>query len=522
MDRRVLLGVFANHIILNFITNPYHKKIFIVHIDELEHLFTSSTVLRLLRSDNAPLVLGFLHRVFKTTEKITIPYSAILEALNGYLEDFSSEQRTRYPNSAKNYLDLWCDEQHQYLRRYYDTGDDPVVELTTETEKVLTWVAELNKQEFVGTESRFLRIFELLQDIIRNTTTDPKVKLADLIQQRSELDREISEINQLIKDSSSISGFTGTQVRERFYLANTEARKLVSDFREVEENFKTITRTIRETAIQADKSKGDILGIVLDADDTLKESDQGKSFYAFWNFLLSPSLQEELKELTDKVYTLPEIEELNVKDRFLQRLKYHLLEAGDKVLRSNHRLADQLRKTIAEKNIRENRRVMELINEIKREALLNKEVNNPNFILNKQFIELDTTCDLDLQMDRPLWSPSAETSFSAINLNEEDEEINLDSLFDQFFIDQKLLKTRINELLEEFSEVSLKTVLDRYTLTKGIPEILGYLTIASKNPKYLINMEKSFSLTLQDLIIKPQGSQNVVRTIKIPEVVFYR
>ena len=44
-------------------------------------------------------------------------------------------------------------------------------------------------------------------------------------------------------------------------------------------------------------TKSDILEFTFDALEALKESQQGKSFYAFWSFILNPELQDKIVEL---------------------------------------------------------------------------------------------------------------------------------------------------------------------------------------------------------------------------------
>ena len=56
-------------------------------------------------------------------------------------------------------------------------------------------------------------------------------------------------------------------------------------------------------------------------------------------------------------------------DKFLKKIKKNLLGAGEKVINSNHRLSEQLRKILDETNFLENQRVIELIREIEQIAL---------------------------------------------------------------------------------------------------------------------------------------------------------
>lgn len=42
---------------------------------------------RLIRAHNAPLVLGFMHRVFKSAQRVTLPEGRLRAALEAYLDE---------------------------------------------------------------------------------------------------------------------------------------------------------------------------------------------------------------------------------------------------------------------------------------------------------------------------------------------------------------------------------------------------------------------------------------------------
>ncbi|MBA3530513.1 MAG: DUF3375 family protein, partial [Ardenticatenales bacterium] len=128
-------------------------------LDDLHLNFDSSAAIKLIRSQNAPLLLSFFHHQFKRLHRVTMPHSDLTEKLGDYLEALAESHPGYYPGDAQYYLRTWCDESHRFLRKYYDADrEDPVYELTPDTERALRWVEELQKGEFIGTESRFLRI----------------------------------------------------------------------------------------------------------------------------------------------------------------------------------------------------------------------------------------------------------------------------------------------------------------------------------------------------------------------------
>lgn len=147
----------------------------------------------------------------------------------------------------------------------------------------------LGKKEFVGTQSRFGAIFESIKSIVQKATTNPVVRVNHLKAQRQEVDLEISSIQK----TGIARRMDETLIREKFLNLIEDTRRLISDFCLVEDIFKDLTASIKRRKIQETVQRGMILGEVLDAYDYLEESDQGKSFDAFWQFLLSsdhPSL----------------------------------------------------------------------------------------------------------------------------------------------------------------------------------------------------------------------------------------
>ena len=110
-------------------------------------------------------------------------------------------------------------------------------------------------------------------------------------------------------------------------------------------------------------AKGQMLDDIFSEQDAITESDQGRSFKAFWSWLMSPSSQDELQATLEKVLALPEVQSLQ-HDELLDRIRFRLLEAGDKVNSTCGQLVEQLRHYLADQAWLENRRIMEIVREI--------------------------------------------------------------------------------------------------------------------------------------------------------------
>ncbi len=59
---------------------------------------------KLLRAENAPLLLGFPHRVFKEEHRVTISEGQLRTVLETELEERREAEPLAYPRSATEYL----------------------------------------------------------------------------------------------------------------------------------------------------------------------------------------------------------------------------------------------------------------------------------------------------------------------------------------------------------------------------------------------------------------------------------
>lgn len=480
--------------------------------NSLQFDLKNSSSLKLLNSDNAPLVISFLYQQFKKSHRVTISQTQLVEKLEDYLEILKENFPTLYPRTAQNYLETWCDEEHQFLRKYYDNNDDPVFELTPGTEKAISWLEELNKSEFIGTESRFLRIFALLEEMVTKSTEDVTTRLVQLEKQKEVIQREIESI----KQTGQVERYNPTQIKERFIEANDLTRRLLADFREVEQNFRDIIRSVQEQELKEGTRKGAVVAYVIDADESLKASDQGRSFYAFWDFLMAPSKQDELRNLLDAVYGLPDLQPITEENTLvLRRIKTNLIDAGEKIIHSNQLLAEQLRRMLDEKNLLENRRVSELITDIKRLAVTVME-NSPD---EREFVLLEGHPEVRMVMERPLWSLPERPDFSGHVLkmgNLEPSNVNLTSFHNQFFVDTTILNDQIDSMLARQRQITLAELTQYYPIRKGLAEIIAYFTIAAQNKKYLIN-DRVYD---QIAVPLPNGHGEHITQLKLPQIIF--
>lgn len=484
--------------------------------NEIQRLLSFSPSVKLLRAKTAPLIISFLHKEFKSRNLIAISAYEVTNHLAEYVEMLDDEDIVELAGKdslqkARHLIDDWCSEDNRYLTRYPDENGEPILELTTHTEKAFQWIETLRKREFVGTESRFLEIYRQLQDLINNTSSDPKQKIKELEKKRKAITKEINAI----KKAGTVSTYTDTQIKERFYNVNKTARELISDFKEVEQNFKGISQNIYKQQTTQNVHRGQILGYTLDATEELKDSDQGKSFYAFWQFLIADNKQDELMDLIQQTYDLLRLRNIEQADNFLRKIKIYLHNAGQKVINSNHLLADKLSRILAEGNFAERRRATEIINDIK--AIAIRKVGK--FSGRRSFIEIEGTVDIDMSFDRPLGNPPQQANFK--NQPEQVgstqlEQANLNVLFDQFEMNRQELETNIHQLLQQQSTVTFGEVIKKFPIKNGLAEVITYFSIASKSDIHKIETTEKESIPW--LHEETKTEKNII----LPKLVFCR
>ncbi|WP_163144293.1 DUF3375 domain-containing protein, partial [Arhodomonas sp. KWT] len=241
---------------------------------------------RLLTADSAPLIVGFLHHAFIRPNVRALGEQELAAQLEDYLFHLrESEGEDAFPRAALDYLNDWVGDDRGWLRRYYPTdSDEPHYDLMPATEKAIQWVVGLEERvQFVGAESRLRTVFDLLRELVQGAETDPRARIAELQRQRAELDAQIERL-----EAGELELMDPTRLRERFLQATGTARALLADFRQVEQNFRELDRAVRERIATWSGGRGELLDEVFGEQDVIAESDQGRSFRAFWDFLMSP------------------------------------------------------------------------------------------------------------------------------------------------------------------------------------------------------------------------------------------
>ncbi len=475
-------------------------------IDTLEALRRQHPAWRLLHADSAALVASFLHRVFVQPNRRVIRQADLAEALEDTLYAVRQQRGSVYPKSALDYLNDWAANDKAWLRKFYPPGsDEPHFDLTPATERALAWLAGLSERSFVGTESRLLTLFGLLRQMSEGSETDPEVRVRELLRQREQIDAEIERVR-----AGDMPLLGDTALKERFAQFTTLARELLADFREVEHNFRGLDRRVRERIALWDGAKGALLQDILGERDLIAESDQGRSFRAFWDFLMSRARQDELSALLDRVLQLEPVAAL-APDPRLRRVHYDWLEAGEQTQRTVALLSQQLRRFLDDQAYLENRRIMDILRGIEAGALAVRAAQPAG-----EFMTIDDIAPtIDLTMERPLHAPALKPAIRSAAIAAGDEDLDAAALYAQFIVDKAALARHVRQSLQQRSQVTLVELLQARPLQQGLAELVAYLSLAAEPGRAVIDDTVEEQVVWQAL-----GGER--KSAKLPRVIFSR
>jgi hypothetical protein len=483
-----------------------------MRLAELLVYFDTSPAMRLLRSPNAPFTADFLNRQFKQTARIAISHSDLLSALIVYQEQLQESHPEKLGAKADTYLTDWCSRETRWLQRFLESGrDEPVYQLTPHTEDVFEFLDRVLDKDlgFVGTESRLKLVIETLADLVVGSSDDPEMRLAHLREEENRIRAEIEQI----ETSGQVTKYQPAQVRERFATAVSLLRQLQGDFRSVEESFRGITLEVQQRQVEGRETRGGILEFALDAEDVLKNEDQGVSFYEFVRLILSPTQTERLERIIQEVRRIPELWTQPEGLETIRGMVTLLQNEADKVMRTNQRLSASLRRLLDARAHAERQRIARLLQEIRAYAVS---------------VARDPPRDdvgIDLEVDLAIESPFRRTfwnephRFETIDLTdfEADESQRLEAfrrLAALHRLDWNEMRSRIRSVVDFKPGSTLGDLLQTHPPQGGVIEVLGYLQIA-RDDRHVLS-----SVAHEEIVVAPLRNGDRTLLVTVPLVTF--
>ena len=462
----------------------------------------------LLRAQNAPLAVWFFMAAFTGPNQRNLARQHLIDVLDDVLFGLrDAEGEDKFPRAASEYLDDWAAPERAWLRKYYVPGqDEPHFDLTPAAEDVVRWVENLRGRDFVATQSRLTSIFAVLKQLVQQSETDPQVRLAELQRQRDDVDAEMQRIR-----DGHVRVMSAPEALDHFQQLTTLAKDLLSDFREVEQNFRKLDRQVREQIATWEGTQGELLAAIFANQQDIRGSLQGRTFQGFWDYLMSPRLRAELQDLLQRATRIEALAEATEPCTPLPPCIRTGCRPWNRPRPPSAKLSKQMGRLLDDKVFLENKRIMQLIRRIESGALATREAPPSGVFLDVAAPSVDVA----LPFERPLYEPSRRVMVDDAVLTADDADVDAGALFSQFHVDTERLKSNIEAVLADADQATLAEVTAAYPLSQGLAEIVAYYQLATESDWASINPAHVQQVSWQ----QPDGT---IREATIDQIIFGR
>jgi len=460
---------------------------------------------RLLAATKGPVVIALLQSLFMDTEK-ELPSSVLHERLTRDLDALRAVGE-ELPQTQQAYVAEWLG-QGWLTRRFPAGASEEEYELSVDALTALRFVTGLLKPRTTATESRLSVVIHQLSRLAEETNTNPQSRLAALRAERDRIDRAIAEV-----ERGGVKALAPDRAVERAREVIALAQELAADFRSVRDEFERLNRGLRQSLMENEGSRGDVLEQLFAGVDLIGESDAGRTFHAFWRLLTDSEQAATLRESLDEVTGRPFARQLESQERkFLLGLTGALLNEGRGVHDVLQHFARSLKSFVQSREFLEHRRLHDLLKAATQAALGAKDAVRPNEQVGFELMQSSSRIRSVSQW--ALYDPAERVTDSSMQAAEPSE-LDLETVSElvrQSEIDFRTLKAHVRAILERQSQVSIAQVLAEYPAEQGLGSVVGYVALGSKHGEVTDGTE----------LVVWEGRDEVQRRAKVPTIYFMR
>ncbi|EHI3196224.1 DUF3375 domain-containing protein [Salmonella enterica] len=317
----------------------------------------------LLATRRAPLVLSCLKTLFEKSHD-AIPLEEAIQSLSGILVDHISQDQ--YEINQENPSLQASRELREWIKRRLIVERDGRIFATDALEVAITFVESLDNRFMTSTASRLSTVQREIENLETRLNPNPENRVATLRRRIAELERELQEAEagniEVLELHQAVE-----HIREVFNLASS----LRADFRRVEDSWREADRALRQSIIGEQYHRGDIVERLLNEQDALLNTPEGK---VFDNFQQQLRQSAELAAMTERLRVILQhptaSDALNHLQRYeLRWLVKRLVDESQTVLQARARSERDVRGFMKTGLAAEHHRVGHLLNEFLNLAL---------------------------------------------------------------------------------------------------------------------------------------------------------
>ncbi|MGF7122587.1 DUF3375 domain-containing protein [Rhodococcus sp. BE178] len=473
----------------------------------------------LLRSDNAAVVLALLSRHFDHGTR-RLPAPELFALLDADLLELR-EAGHDLPRTGQGYCADWV-RSGFLLRRTSQAAREETLEPTDGAFAAMSFVSGLDAQITVVTESRLTTLSTQLQALARDSDPRSESRLAALLAERDELDRQITAVQ-----SGDFPVLDGDRAVERSAEILTLASEVPGDFARVRAELEELNRNLRAQILDEDGDRGETLGDVFRGVDLIGQSDAGRSFTAFYDMILDPARSSQLDEWIDTVLGRPFAARLTADQR--RRFRTLLTEmetAASEVHATMTSLSRSLRHFVQSRNYEEHRRLQKLLRSAQQRAVDVVGGLRPFDVLDIELVRIGMSIESvaalklhnpadDLVTEPVQTQPSGVVDLADLRRLVRESEIDFDELTDN-----------VAATLRTHGRASIGDVLREHPATQGLASAVGLMVLATRHGHPVDGTEHiewvsasgvSRRATIRRLVFDPTADEFTSRTARTIE-----
>jgi hypothetical protein len=297
--------------------------------------------------------------------------------------------------------------------------------------------------------------------------------------------------------------------RPRDVIALTD--ELAADFRRVRDDFDQLNRGLRQSLVEHEGSRGEVLEALFAGVDVIGQSEAGRTFAAFWRLLTDPEQSAALREALEVLVRRSFAKRLDARERkFLLNLTQLLGEEGSSVHDVLQNFARSLKSFVQSREFLEQRRLHSLLKRATQAAILARDVLRPTEDIG---YELTLTSSRVRSVSQwSLYDPAQRMGDGGMR-DADVATIDLEwvgELVRQSEIDFRTLRRHISDLLEQHPRVSIAEALAQYPAEQGLGSVVGYVALGVRHGEVTEAVET----------VRWLGKDDVERKARVPAIYF--
>ncbi|WP_236175001.1 DUF3375 domain-containing protein [Pseudomonas pseudonitroreducens] len=227
----------------------------------------------LLASRRAPLVISCLRALFEKANDGIVVEDA-LQGLSELLSSYASQEL--FEIDGDNVQLQAGRELREWIKRRLIVEREGRVYATDALEVAIQFVESLDSRMMTSTASRLSVVQREIENLETNLNPSPAGRIASLRRRIHDLELELKQVEAghivVLDEAQAIEG-----IREVYSLATS----LRADFRRVEDSWRDADRALRQSIISEQYHRGDIVDLLLDGQDSLLSTPEGRVFDSF-------------------------------------------------------------------------------------------------------------------------------------------------------------------------------------------------------------------------------------------------